>query len=528
MLTVVLNGWGDMMTGVNRRSFLQAAGLVAASAPGIDKARGEAEGEDHPNILFILSDNFDPNVVGSEGHAFARTPNIDRLAAEGTSFSNCYCGSPLCAPARASLISGMFPSDVDSWCNATPFQGKVSTWGHRLRESGYYCKATGKMDLTGHADLGFEQVDTQHGHDTQPDVTALFRRPLCYRVDERPNIDMRVMRSQHRDEPVTLTTLGFLKNEAPRLTNPWAFHVGYIGPLPGFAVEPEYAEMYDPGQLQLPKVPADYLEKLPLPWQATRAYKRIATPIPEDRQRKALAAYYGNVAALDDRIGRVLDGLRHSGQMENTVVVYTVDHGRSLGEHGLWYHNEPTDHSSRVTLIITGPGIPKGKRITTPVMHVDLYPTLLELAGAQVPMGLRGHSLRPLWQGQPGNHPEYAYSECHAEGTCSGSFVIRKEKWKYIYYSYYDDILFNMEEDPEEMHNLIETPEGQEVSRELHEILLSLVGDPDQVTERAFKRQERMLRELCAKMNLEELLEFGFERRLGRGQALALLKKYKS
>ena len=159
-------------------------------------------------------------------------------------------------------------------------------------------------------------------------------------------------------------------------------------------------------------------------------------------------------------------------------------------------------------------------------MHVDLYPTILELAGIAVPSGLRGHSLLPLCRGLPGDHPGYAYSECHAEGTCTGSFIIRKGPWKYIYYSYYDDLLFNMEDDPGEMRNVISTPEGQRARGELHEILLSLV-DPDKVTEKAFARQEQMLNNLCKRMTLEELLAFGFERRMGRGQAITLLKKYK-
>jgi choline-sulfatase len=324
--------------GVSRRSLIQTAGLAVATAPGIGALTVSSARRNPPNILFILADNYNPNVVGCAGHPIVKTPNIDRLAARGTYFSNCYCGSPLCAPARATLFSGMFPSDVDSWCNATPFQGQVPTWGHRLQEGGYFCKATGKMDLTGRVDLGFEQIRTRHGHDTSPDVTALFRRPLCYRIDERPNIGLRIMRGEHQDESVTRTTLQFLAEQAPRLKRPWAMYVGYIGPLPGFTVEPKYAQMYDPADIELPMLPPGYLETLPLPWQATRAYKRIAEPIPEERQRKAIAAYYGNVTALDERIGRVLDQLERSGEKDNTIVIYTADHGRSLGEHGLTRH----------------------------------------------------------------------------------------------------------------------------------------------------------------------------------------------
>jgi choline-sulfatase len=383
------------------------------------------------------------------------------------------------------------------------------------------------MDLDRRVDLGFDQKETAHGHDSGGDVTALFRRPLCYRIGERPDIDGRILRNTHRDAAVLNVALEFLRDEAPRRPEPWALYVGFVGPLPGFQVEPKYAKMYAPGKVPLPDVPAPYLENLPEPWEATRAYKRIATPIPEDRMRRAIAAYYGNVTAVDERIGQVLDQLTRSNLRENTVVVLTADHGRSLGEHGLWFHNEPTDHSSRVPLVIAGPGLPKGRRIATPVMHADLFPTLVEFAGAPAPPGLRGHSLLPMLEDRSGSHAGVAYSELHAEGTCTGSFIIRRGDWKYIHYTWYDSLLFNLANDPGEMHDVIKTPEGARVAAGLHRDLVSLV-DPTAVTERAFAVQEKILQDLCARMTLEELLEFGFERRLGRAQAITLLKRFKT
>ena len=480
-----------------------------------------------PNILFILCDNLNPNVLGCAGHPMVKTPNIDRLAAQGTYFTNAYCGSPVCVPARSSLFSGMFPSDVDSYCNATTFQGQKPTWGHALKQAGYYTKATGKMDLSKKADLGFEQEDTANEHDAKGgDITALFRRPLCYRLGEREDIEGRVNKREHKDVSVMKIGLQFLRDDAPKRKEPWALFVGYIAPLPGFQVEPAYSKLYSPEKVPVPRLPDGYLETIPEPWEATRAYKRISTPIPEARIRRALAAYYGNVTALDDRVGKLLDQLDRSGLRENTVVIFSCDHGRSLGDHGLWFHNEPTDHSSRVPIIMAGPGIPAGKRIGAPVMHVDLFPTLTEIGGAAAPSGLRGHSLVPMLKGGTGSHPGYAYSELHAEGTVTGSFVIRKDKWKYIHYTYYDSLLFNMETDPGEMKNVIDTPEGKRVSKELHAILTSLV-DPTAVTERAFAAQEKKLQTLCDRMTLQELLDSGFEKRLGHGQAVTLLKKYK-
>src|SRR5262249_43143054 len=145
---------------------------------------------------------------------------------------------------------------------------------------------------------------------------------------------------------------------------------------------------------------------------------------------------------------------------------------------------------------------------------------------APTPEGLRGHSLVPLIERRSSAHPDFAYSECHAEGTCSGSFIIRRGPWKYIHYSYYDDLLFNLDEDPGEYRDVIRSREGQRVAAELHDVLKTQV-DPTERTEAAFARQEEMLVDLCRRMSIEELLEFGFEKRLGKSQAVSLLTKYK-
>lgn len=513
------------MSELTRREFVGSVGAaLAASGAPLHAAQPAPK---RPNILFICTDTHQADACGFRGHPLVETPHLDRLASRGTHFTSCYCGAPLCAPARASLFSGMFPSDVDSWCNATVFRDQVPTWGNRLHEQGYYCMATGKMDLSGSGELGFEEVLTKHGHVRSPDVSSLFRRPLCYRVDERDKVDAQLTERPHPDERVLETALSFLTEKVPNLTQPWAIYVGFVAPLPYFPTDKRHFEMYPLDKIPMPPIPPGYLENLPLPWEATRAFKRVSLPFPDARVRRARAAYYGSITALDERVGKLLDQLDRSDLRNNTLVVYTSDHGISTGEHGLWLHDEPTDRSSRVPLILSGPGIPAGRRVQTPVMHVDLFPTLMEAAGTPpASSALRGHSLLPLCQGRSGDHPGIAYSECHAEGTCTGSFILRKGPWKYIHYTYYDSLLFNLEEDPEELNDVIGTPQGKKVAEELHEVLCSLVN-PTERTEAAFARQEHMLAELCAKMSLEELLDFGFERRLGRGQALTLLKKYK-
>ena len=157
--------------------------------------------------------------------------------------------------------------------------------------------------------------------------------------------------------------------------------------------------------------------------------------------------------------------------------------------------------------------------------HVDMVATLLDLAGSRIPSSLRGHSLLPLVEGHPGDHPGFAYTESHSEGNCTGSFMIRKGDWKYIHFTWYDDLLFNLVEDPGEFKSRIDDPEAQGVRKELWDILHSQI-DPEAVTCRAFEAQDRVLREI-AEGKTEEELAGVFEGRLGPGLARVLASRYK-
>jgi len=501
---------------ITRRGFGQ--GLLGAAAQRAGRRRP-------PNIFFICSDSHNGKVLGRYGYPGAHTPNLDRLAAQGVTFRNAYCGSPVCVPSRASMMTGMFPSDVDSYCNSTPFDGRAPTWGNRLLDKGYFCRAAGKLDFAEGKDYGFEEVQTSHLHSSAPDITSLFRRPLCYRVDKRRQIRGEFKVRTRGDDEVVNQTLRYLRQDLGRVAKPWALYVGLVLPHPPFVAAEKYRNLNSIQDIHLPDIPPGYLDRMHVGFRLMRNFYLITDRIPEEDVRTARAAYFALVKELDDYVGRMLNAVEEeSGAPEDTLIVYTSDHGEMLGEHGLWFKNVLLEDAARVPLILAGAGLPRGKTIDVPVTHADLVATLLDIAGIPGPAGMRGHSLLPLIRGTQGDHPGYAYSESHSEGNCTGSFLIRKGDWKYIYFSWHDPLLFNLKADPGELNNLAGKPEVSGIQAQLHSILTSLVR-PDAITESAFQRQENILKEMAAKQGREGLYR-DLVSRMGEGQARALASKY--
>ena len=246
---------------------------------------------------------------------------------------------------------------------------------------------------------------------------------------------------------------------------------------PGFVALQKYWDMYAGEEIDMPDMRQDDLENLHLVYQGMRHFKRVATPIPEERVRRARIGYYGMITELDEYIGQVWDALEETGQLEDTIFIYTSDHGESLGDHGMWYKNNLYENAAHVPLIISGPGLPEGITIDTPIAHVDLVAMLLDLAGADITPELRGNSLMPLIDGSDSDHPGWTYTESHSEGNCTGSFLIRKGDWKYIHFTWYNDLLFNVKEDPGEFNNRADDPVLAEIKAELLARILQQWGD---------------------------------------------------
>jgi choline-sulfatase len=477
-----------------------------------------------PNILFLCSDQHSGAVVSANGHPIVKTPHLDRLAAAGTNFQTAYCGSAVCAPARAGLMTGMFPSDVRSYCNSTPFDGDGLTWATRLRNAGYHCWATGKLDLWKGRDLGFTELDTIHEHSEDPDVSSLFRSPLCSRSEERDQVKGSFNAGEHEDAQRAqngIDHLHMLQQAAGQ--NPWCMWIGFYAPHPPFKAKPEYEQMYPPDAMPLAEWPDGYLERRHPAYQMQANYKNMQLPIAKERQLRARAAYFGMITEMDRTIGRILDALEQTGQRENTIIIYTSDHGEMLGEHGLWLKETLLDYASRIPIIVAGPGIPQSKVVRDPIGHVDLVATLMELAGAET-SGLRGRSLMSTMNGRASEQPAYAYSESHSAGNATGSFMIRRDKWKYIYFTGADPLLFDMSTPFGEFTNLAK--DNTSIVEELHAHLTSVVS-PDQITFEAFRRQDEVLQGIIHERSTQEFYK-SIAGRLGSIQATTFAERYYS
>ncbi len=479
-----------------------------------------------PNILFICSDQHSFKYNGYAGHPVVRTPNLDRLSEEGITFEDAYSASPVCVPGRAGLMTGMYPSDVGSYGNSTVWDGSYPVWGSYFENNGYHTQAYGKLDLDDTLPMGFSTDRSANGHKHHPDITSLFRMPLIYRVGEREGIDGKGTRSSGmHDSLVTENAIHFIEKASDKHDRPWMLYLGYIMPHPPFSALKKYFDEYYPDHVDMPEVNEEELDNLSLVYQELRHFKRIATPINKEKIRRARAAYYAMITELDDRIGQVIGALKASGQYGNTIIIYTSDHGESLGEHGLWYKNNLYDCAIRIPLIITGPGIPEGKRVDIPVSQIDLAPTMLQHAGITKPPYLRGKTLDRFFSQGHNHENNVVYAENHSEGNCTGSFMIRKGNWKYIWFKDYDDLLFNLESDPGETVNLSQKPEYAGVLSEMNDILYGLV-DPDKITADAFRKQKQMLDDLVRNHTEEELVNI-LKGRLGEGQAKILAARLK-
>ena len=464
--------------------------------------------ESRPNILVLMSDQHSKRQLGCYGDSLVRTPNLDRLASEGMLFENAYCPSPVCVPSRMSFMTGRTPSGNRVWTNQNVLHSGIPTWSHALGIAGYETALIGRMHFVG--------PDQRHGFE---------RRPLGEYMAVHPGAPMQGepifqaiptdTTSQHRvsvemagvgltsynafDDMVTNALVEYLEEKSSRDGRPFAAVAGFMMPhCPFFAPEELFDYYLDKVDVPMPTLAE--LERQPQAVKDMKKLRHIDEPLTEHQIRVARAAYYGMCELFDASVGRVLEKLDETGLAEDTLVVYTTDHGEAAGEHGMWWKSSYYEESVGVPLIARLPGvIPSGSRNPLICNTFDLAPTFVEASGAGELPQIAGRSLWTEMKGRTDEtRPNETFSELHGMtgvpglGTDPPSRMVRQGPWKLYYYRGHDTpVLYNLDDDPGELHDLGSDPAYADVRECLFARLLD-GWDPDDV----YQQSTGMLREM--------------------------------
>lgn len=451
------------------------------------------------NVLFLFSDQHSKEKTGCYGNAHVQTPYIDALASAGVRFSNAYTNCPICVPARASLATGRYVHQLQLWDNASPYIGGTPSWGHRLLSAGRQVTTIGKLHYRYPSDdTGFpDQRSPLHVRDGIGDLFGALREPAA----RKPGLGRSVTEAHcgestytRFDRQVAADACDFLRSAARAGEQPWALQVGFVLPHFPFICPQEYWDRYDPSTLPLPKQYGKSVRHEHPACKDLRHYMGIEEEFPEDVIMRAVRAYYGMCSFVDNQIGRVLNTLAETGLQESTLVIYSSDHGEMLGDHGLWYKNCMFEGAVGIPLILHGPGVPEGRVVDEIVSLVDLFPTILDAAGVDPQpedSDLPGQSLLPIARGDA-TAPRVAFSEFHASGSQTAGFMLRKGRYKYIYYVGYPPQLFDLKDDPNETHDIAHHNASADVMADLDRELRKLV-DPEFVDTRAKACQSELL-----------------------------------
>ena len=422
------------------------------------------------NILLMISDQHSKYHIGAYGDLLVRTPHLDSLSESGMRFTNAYCASPVCVPSRMSFMTCRTPSSNRVWNNNHLLHSGIPTWAHAMGLAGYETSLIGRMHFNGHDQRhGFENRPLGEYGATHPGANRrgapLFKSITTATTGQnRTAVEIagRGYGSYHVfDEIVAERTSAYLRDKSQNPGNrPFAAVAGFLLPHCPFIAHKELFDYYY-DRVDIPQ----HTPNEPEPIRKFKQLRGLYPPLDEERIRVARAAYFGMCEYLDLQIGRILQTLRETGLDRNTLVIYCSDHGEMAGEHGCWWKSSYYEGSVGVPLIASLPGVITPNVESHQICNLmDIGPTLLDMAGGNPLPDIHGHSLWPLLAGRyAGDHPNETFSE-HLGQEGIPSRMIRTGPWKC--YTYYDDtapVLYNLEDDPDEMHNLGNDPNYEHI-----------------------------------------------------------------
>jgi choline-sulfatase len=428
-------------------------------------------GVSEPNLLILMVDQLTGTLFPDGPEAFLHAPNLSRLAERSARFATAYCPSPLCAPARASVMTGRLPRRTRVYDNAAEFASDLPTFAHRLRRAGYRTTLAGKMHFVGPDQLhGFEERLTTDIYPADFGWTPDWRQPGA-RVDwwyhDMSSVTgagvAEASNQYDYDDEVAFEAVRKVWDLArDRDGRPWMLTVSFTHPHDPFLARRRYWELYEscgrlaPETPELPEAAHD-----PHARRLLDSFDRARFDIRPEHVAAARRAYFANISYVDEKIGEVLAAVAASGQ--EATVVFLSDHGEMLGERGLWYKMCFYEGAARVPLMLAGPGVRPG-RVEAPVSTLDLAPTLAEIAGidlAELAPWTDGESLLGVANGAGRGAP--VAMEYVAEGSVAPMVALRSGRWKLVRCPADPDLLFDLEADPQERRNLAGDPAQAEV-----------------------------------------------------------------
>jgi len=511
-------------------AFLAAALLGRTNRAIGDQSSAESG---RPNILFIMTDQHRWDCIGANGNSLIKTPNLDRLAAGGANFTHAFVQAPVCVPSRVSFFTGRYPHAHRNRVNYTPLSRSEILMPARLQQAGYATAAIGKLHL--HPPTaeearrsGFDSVEL---HDGVPSLDRFSDYARWRKANDRladlpyrslaknvPNGE-NPFRAAIADEFSDTTWVGDRTcRHLERLAEsdqPFFLFSSFWKPHSPFETCEPFDGLYNDVTIPLPPPTSlTDVKRLPVPLQKLILRGRPVYDMDRTRLQWIYRSYYGAISQVDREIGRILDTLEKTGQAENTIVVFSSDHGDQLLEHGLMGKNCFFDPSVRVPLMLRWPGRINPGQYDELVEAIDVLPTLFELAGLPEPYENQGRSLVPLisdggrgYQRREAVYCENVIPEVITTGSLDFMFekrrgikgvrhpdakMVRTRRWKFNYYPEGYAELYDLQSDPHERRNLHGEPEYEEVEDRLRDRLLrwlTTAGETDQIAPRWLRPQ---------------------------------------
>ena len=433
------------------------------------------------NVLMIVSDQHHAGVMGCAGHPVVRTPNLDRLAGEGVLFERAFCSNPLCVPARTSLLTGRYCVNHGVYSLGATFRDDMPTLAHLFAASGYDTTLAGRMHFVWADRLhGFARRTTPEPYGNIFNCREYWRDPI-HEWDFTDHHESAGPGSQPHldsDRKAQASALDVIREGGKDRSKPWMLMRCFTIPHSPYNAPAEYYEMYDGLDFPTPPPFDPDHDRLPVMYATLEQYKGRHKYTPgADAIRRATAAYFGLVTAMDDMIGEMLDLLESTGQLQNTLIVYTSDHGDMLGAKGCWHKSYLYNPSIRVPLIVSGAGIEKrGERVRAPVSHVDLFPTAAHILGIDLhdDLVIDGRSLAPWFNGDPqaDEWPRRGVLVEYADyGARAPMAAWIEDRWKLTCAEGHEPLLHDLDADPDEERDLAGDPACRDILDRLrHEL----------------------------------------------------------